>query len=121
MRWRRVCLWMLATTGLEKLSDEFIQRLHARQAALAIHTATVEERGLHAGSDRAEIINRVDVPDVEALFRLHLKCGGCGLKDARVRLFVAHAAGVGKAVEAVSQAQPYKELVNLAIRVADHA
>src|SRR5947207_11758273 len=98
-----------------QLGDEFIQRLHARQAALAIYTATIEEHWLHAGTDRAEVVNRVNVSDVQAFSRYGVQRSDCCMEDAFVGLFITYAAGIGKGVKAVLQTQAPEQLIDVAI------
>src|SRR5437762_10676388 len=101
-----------------QLGNEFIERLHARQAALAIHTATIEEHWLHAGTDRAEVVNRVNVSDIQARGGGGVQRSHCCMEDTCVRLLVTYSAGIGKGVKAVLQAQPSEQLINVAIGVA---
>jgi len=108
-------LWL----GSAKPRFQLLQRFDAGQTFIAIGTGYVEEYCLHSGASCTEIVDRVDVADVKALFSLCARVlQGC-LEYEWMRLFLADDTGISNDGEMMRDPGALKDIGNFPVGVRD--
>src|SRR5580700_2094698 len=110
----------LNAAGLPQRRFELLERLHARQLAVAIGAGHIEQDCFHSRVTRPQIIHGVHVAHIQAFIGARLHGAERCLEDFSSRLFNSNGSGICDAFEAVGNAAAGEHLLDFPIRVGDH-
>src|SRR5579884_413425 len=119
-----MCVAMARSAGLHPFPERCGQIGQIRDAgkiAMGVCASHIEEQRLHASSSGAEVVDRVDVPDIDSFTGSDLECVQRGAKNPGVRLFAADMTRIRDAEKALAQSAAVQQRPNAAVGIRDYS